>query len=70
MTEEFESAISNAKHIIPGKNILYIRPYKINYLFLIHLFLEYWDGGRHFIFICIEFMEYNYSLLAARSYNI
>ena len=24
MTEEFESAISSAKHIIPGKNILYI----------------------------------------------
>ena len=28
-----------------------IRPCKVNYLFLIRLFLEYWDGGRHFIFI-------------------
>ena len=28
-----------------------VRPCKVNYLFLIRLFLEYWDGGRHFIFI-------------------
>ena len=25
-----------------------LRPYKIYYLFIIQLFLEYWDGGRHF----------------------
>ena len=34
-----------------------VRPYKITYLILIHLFLKNWGGRRHFIFISVDIRQ-------------
>ena len=43
--------LDNIITIIIQKFQTLVRPCKVNYLFLTRLFLVYWDGGRHFIFI-------------------
>ena len=46
-----QGLINTEVYVVVEENYLSIRPYRINYLFLIRLFLKNGEGGGNFIFI-------------------